>query len=98
MLFCTVLYCTVVQARELDREELIRRPKKRRTSERKFAMVSRWDPRAPKIKEGLKLLESVLYDNPENLKVFPRGSIIPAFSRGRNLGEVIAPLAPNQTL
>ena len=82
------------EARNLDREELIRRPRRRRGKERKFAMVTRWDPRAPNIKEGLKQLESVLYDNPENVKVFPKGSIIPAFTRGRNLGEVIAPTCP----
>ena len=32
--------------------------------------------------------------NPDNLRVFPRGSLIPAFSRGRNLGELIAPTKP----
>ena len=37
-------------------------------------------------------MEGILYDSPEN--VFPRGSIIPAFTRGRNLGEVIAPTKP----
>ena len=57
-------------------------------------MVSRWDPRGPNIKEGLKQLESILYENPENLRIFPRGSIIPAFRRGRNLGEIIAPTKP----
>ena len=50
--------------------------------------------RGPNIKEGLKQLESILYENPENLRVFPRGSIIPAFRRGRNLGETIAPTNP----
>ena len=80
--------------RRKDREELIRRPRKERRGGRKFAMVSRWDPRGPNIKEGLKQLESILYDNPDNIAVFPRGSIIPAFSRGRNLGEHIAPTNP----
>jgi hypothetical protein len=81
-------------ARQLDREELVRRPRRERGRERKFAMVSRWDPRGPNIKEGLQQLESVLYDNPENRRVFPRGSLIPAFTRGRNLGEQIAPTKP----
>ena len=67
---------------------------RRRTSERKFALVSRWDPRGPNIKEGLRRLESVLYDNPDNLRVFPKGSLIPAFTRGKNLGEHIAPTQP----
>ena len=82
------------EARQLDREELVRRPPRRRTSERKFALVSRWDPRGPNIKEGLRRLESVLYDNPDNLRVFPKGSLIPAFTRGKNLGEHIAPTQP----
>ena len=84
----------MAEARRQDREALIRRPRRERRGERKFAMVSRWDPRGPNIKEGLKQLESILYDNPDNLAVFPRGSIIPAFSRGRNLGEHIAPTNP----
>jgi hypothetical protein len=84
----------MADARQLDREELIRRPRRERRGQRKFAMVTRWDPRGPNIKEGLKLLEGVLYDNPDNARVFPRGSIIPAFSRGRNLGEMIAPTVP----
>ena len=71
-----------------------RRPRRARASGRKFAMVSRWDPRGPNIKEGLKQLESMHYENPENLQVFPRGSIILAFRRGRNLGEIIAPTKP----
>ena len=82
------------EARQVDRVELIRRPPRARASGRKFAMVSRWDPRGPNIKEGLKQLESILYENPENLRIFPRGSIIPAFRRGRNLGEIIAPTKP----
>ena len=84
----------MVKARQLDRVELIRRPPRARASGRKFALVSRWDPRGPNIKEGLKQLESILYENPENLRVFPRGSIISAFRRGRNLGETIAPTNP----
>ena len=39
-------------------------------------------------------MEAILYGNPKNVTVFPRGSIIPAFTRGRNLGEIIAPTKP----
>ena len=59
----------MADARELDREELIRRQRRERRGQREFAMVTRWDPRGPNIKEGLKLLEGVLYDNPDNVKV-----------------------------
>ena len=86
----------MTEARNLNREDLIRRPPRARSSQRNFAMITKWDPRAPNVKEGLKLLEGILYDNPENVNVFPRGSIIPAFTRGRNLGEVIAPTKPER--
>ena len=52
-------------ARGLDREELIRRPKQlwestnRNRGQKKYAMVTRWDPRGPNIKEGLKQLERI---------------------------------------
>ena len=74
----------MAEARGLDREELIRRPKRRREGGRKFAMVTRWDPRAPNVKEGMRQMEAILYGNPENVTVFPRGSICwPPTTRGR---------------
>ena len=57
-------------------------------------MMTRWDQWAPNVKGGMKQMEAILYDNPVNVMVFPRGSIIPAFTRGRNLGEIIAPTQP----
>ena len=46
--------------------------------------------------EGLKLLEEILHQNPENKRVFPKGSIVAGFKRGRNLGEIIAPTKPQR--
>ena len=83
------------EAGRRNREELLEEPRReRRRGRRKFAMVTRYDPRAPNIGEGLKLLEETLHLNPENTRVFPRGSIVAGFRRGRNLGEIIAPTRP----
>ena len=65
-----------------DREELIRRPRKNRRGggdQKKYVLCSRWDPRQANVREGLKLMEEILYLNKENKKVFPRGSIIAGF-------------------
>ena len=82
-------------ARRKSREELLEEPRReRRRGGRKYAMVTRYDPRAPNIGQGLKLLEEILHQNPDNTRVFPRGSIVAGFRRGRNLGETIAPTRP----
>ena len=59
--------------KKLDRLELIKSNKKRRQESRKYVLCSKWDPRQPNIKEGLKLLEDVMYLNSENKKAFPQG-------------------------
>ena len=46
------------------------------------------------MREGLKLMEEILYLNKENEKVFPGGSIIAGFRRQKNVGEIIAPTHP----
>ena len=79
------------EARRLDRGELVARPRRgRRRGGRKSVLVTTWDPRAPNIKEGLKLLEERLYESNENEEAFPRGSVIAGFRRSRNLRELIA--------
>jgi hypothetical protein len=77
------------ECQNLDREEIIRRPRKdkRRGGPRKYVMCSTWDPRQPNVHEGMKLLENILYENSENRKCFPKGSIISGFRRQRNLGR-----------
>ena len=84
------------KCQDLDREEIIRRPRKdkRRGGPRKYVMCSTWDPRQPNVHEGMKLLENILYENSENRKCFPKGSIISGFRRQRNLGEIISPSKP----
>ena len=46
------------------------------------------------MRDGLKLMEDILYLNKENEKAFPKGSIIAGFKRQRNIGEIIAPTLP----
>ena len=86
------------EARRLDRRELVARPRRgrRRGGERKSVLVTTWDPRAPNMKEGLKLLEERLYECEENEAAFARGSVIAGFRRSRNLGEIIAPSRPRR--
>ena len=86
------------EARRLDRDELIVKPRRgrRRGGQRKSVLVTTWDPRAPNISKGLKLLTERLYENDENVEVFPRGSVIPGFRRSKNVGEIIAPTKPRR--
>ena len=71
------------EARRLDRRELVTRPRRgsRRGGERKSVLVTTWDPRAPNMKEGLKLLEERLYEWEENVEAFRPGSVIAGFRR-----------------
>ena len=57
-------------------------------------MCSTWDPRQPNVHKGMKLLEDILYQNNENSKCLPKGSIISGFRRQKNLGEIISPSKP----
>ena len=39
-------------------------------------------------------MEDILYQNKENKKCFPKGSLISGFRRQKNLGEIVAPSKP----
>ena len=87
------------ETRAMDRAEIIQRPRRRRgmvSNQKKFALISKYDPRQPNVKDGLKLLEEILYLNEENKEAFPKGSIIAGFRRQQNLGEMIAPSKPRR--
>jgi hypothetical protein len=66
-----------------DRKEIIQRPRKRQgmdgSNQKKFALILKYDPRLPNVKDGLNLLEEILYMNEEILEAFPKGSIIAGF-------------------
>ena len=42
------------------------------------------------------MIEEILNMSKDNEAVFPRGSIMPGFRRGRNLGGLIAPTQPQR--
>jgi hypothetical protein len=84
------------ECRNKDREELIIRPRtdKRRGGPKKFVMCSKWDPRQPNVHSGMEMLEGILYENRENERCFPKGSLISGCRRQKNLGEIVAPSKP----
>ena len=86
----------MTECKQLDRGNMIRRPRKdkKKGGPKKFVMCSTWDPRQPNVHKGMKLLEDILYQNNENSKCFPKGSIISGFRRQKNLGEIISPSKP----
>ena len=55
------------ETKAMDRVEIIQRPRKRQgvvvSNQKKFALISKYDPRQPYVKDGLKLLGEVLYMN-----------------------------------
>ena len=79
-----------------DREKLINRPRrdKKKPGKKVFPFVTQWDPRKPDIRQAIDNAMEVLYQDPINEKVFPRGSIISGFRRGKNVGEIVAPTNP----
>ena len=79
------------ETKAMDRREMIYRPRRRiggvGTNQKKFPLISKYDPRQPNIKEGLKLLEEILYLNEENREVFPKGAIIAGLEDNKTLGR-----------
>jgi hypothetical protein len=74
---------------KVDRVELIKRPRKdkrRGGGPKKYVLCSRWDPRQPNVREGLKLMEDKLYLNKENEEVFQRDPLL-LVSEGRKTWE-----------
>ena len=80
----------------MDRENMVKRPRrnKRNGGPKKFVMCSKWDPRQPNVHDGIRMLQNILYENRENEKCFPRGSLIAGVRRQKNLGEFVAPSKP----
>ena len=80
----------------INRENLINRPRKdkKKPGKKVFPFVTGWDPRLPDLRQAINLATDVLYQDPVNEKLFPRGSIISGFRRGKNLGEIVCPTAP----
>ena len=86
-------------ARE-NRENFINRPRRNRREsggQKKFVLVSDWDPRNPDISKILRDNMKTLYSDPLNRKLFPDGSLIAGFRRRRNIGEMVAPTVPRRS-
>ena len=80
------------------REDRIFRPRKNRnlSGNKKFVLVSNWDPRNPDIATVLRENKDTLYRDPVNRRLFPEGSVMSGFRRRRNLGEIICPTNPRR--
>ena len=69
---------------------------KRKTTTKKIAWVTQYDPRVPSkaniINENLHLLHA----NPENIAIFPKGSIVAASRKRKNLGQLYKPTVPRR--
>ena len=61
-------------AKNMDRNNIITRNRNnRRRTQKKYVLCSKLDPRQPNVREGLKLLEEVLYLSEENKKSISEG-------------------------
>lgn len=76
-----------------DREHLLQQPRK--TKGRKLAWVTKYDPRLPSKAKIIQKNLHLLYANPENKEIFPRGTIISADRRRKNLAEIYKPTTPH---
>ena len=88
---------TLEECRNVDREEFIQRPRKnknRNGGPKKYVLCPKWDPRAPNVRDGLKLMEEVLYFNKENEKVFPGVLSLLDSEDRRMLGKWLPPPSP----
>ena len=77
-----------------NREDILHQPRKRPS--KKIAWLSTYDPRLPSKNEIIKQNLDILYSNPVNRQMFPKGLIIAADRRRQNLGEIIKPTVPNR--
>ena len=76
------------------RRKLLFRPRNKRP--KKIAWVSTWDPRAPDKSKIIHNNMHLLYRNPKNKLIFPKGLIIAANRRRPNLSELIKPTIPRR--
>ena len=77
-----------------NREELIRRPRKQKPP--KIAWVTTYDPRVPSKSKIIKDNLDILYSNVKNKDIFPKGLIISAEKKRKNLGQIFKPTVPKR--
>ena len=56
-----------------------------------FPFVTTFNPNLPDLRNIIRKHLSILPSNPKLKELFPRGSVIPAFRRSKNLKELLAP-------
>ena len=56
-----------------------------------FPFVTTFNPNLPDVRNIIRKHLSILHSNPKLKELFPRGSVIPAFRRSKNLKELLAP-------
>lgn len=78
---------------EKPREQILRGARSQK--KKKIAWVTNYDPRVPSKSAIIKDNLHLLYANEDNMGFFPRGSIIGADRRGKNLGELYKPTIPH---
>ena len=77
-----------------DRAKLIHQSRKKRKN--KIAWVTTYDPRVPSKSKILRKNINILYSNKKNREIFPKGMIIPADRRRKNIGEIYKPTVPKR--
>ena len=82
------------EAGKINRDTLINGTKTRQ--EKKIPWITTYDPRAPSKGQILRRHLDILYSDKENTRLFPKGSIIAAEKRRKNLGEIFKPTIPRR--
>ena len=77
------------KAGRMDRTLLLQSTSKERV--RKFPLVVPYSPKLPHIKKIFKKHIDLLHSSPELKELFPLENLFPAFKRGKNLKELLAP-------
>ena len=75
------------KVKSIPRKDLLE-PKKK-DSKIVFPLVVDYNPRLPSISRIFQTHKHLIYNSPALAKIFPRGSIIPAFRRAKNIKEIL---------
>ena len=83
------------QGASRDREDLLKeKPQKQK---KKIAWITTHDPRLPPKTAIIKSHLHLLHANPDNVDIFPKGMVVAADKKRRNLAEMYMPTIPKRT-
>ena len=82
------------EATNIDRESILKSTRQKNNNNKKSAWISRHDPRLPNKSNIINANLNLLYSNDKNSLIFPRGSIISANRRRKNLRDIYKPTVP----